>query len=224
MTPLTQMDIGLMAVTLFVMVAMNGDFRPHIPVLIKRVWKTRKGVHDAEWQHPVKPFTWQKAIRDNLSVDEVVEWREAWDSYRKRMANIREGDCPFIVDKCLLDAHRNVVRNSDGSFVLNGEWGVYESWMLDSYNALITKRNLVNSNAMRKEKSQEPAYAGKLERYADRSTRNNVMYGHKLGDRFGNPLKLDPALVGAYESANAKLENQQAILDAFVKCGWEVRD
>ena len=213
-----------MVVAFIATMTMNGDFRPHIPVLIKRSWKLRNGVHDAVWEHPVKPFTWQEAIRKNLTVDEVVDWRECWASYRKRMANIREGDCPFIVNKFLLDAHRDIVRNNDGSFVLNGEWGAYEKWMLDSYNALITKRNLVNTLEMRKQKSQEPAYARKLERYADRSTRSNVMFGHTLGDRYGNPLKLDESLVGGYESANAKLENQQDILDAFAKCGWKVRD
>jgi len=212
-----------MAVVLIAMVTMHGNSRPHIPVLMKRCWKTRKGVHDAVWEHPVKPFSWIIAERLNLTTSQVVEWRTAWASYLKRMANIRDGDCPFIVNNFLLDSHNNCVRKDDGSFVLIGEWGVYESWMLDGYNALCTKRRLLSDIESRKMRSMEPAYAHKLEKYADRSVRNNVMFGHTLGDRYGNPLNLDANLVGSYESSNAKLENQQAILDAFEKCGWGVR-
>ena len=202
----------------------SGNASPHIPVLKLKRKQRRDGSWDSEWEHPVKPFSWKLAKRENLSDDEILEWRTAWCSYRKRMNDLKPIDCPFIAKHILCDKHDEPIANGKGGYVISDEWGVYTRWTLRGY----TSRNRKVTDAeLRKMKSSEPVYGHKLEKFADASVRNNVMFGHNLGDRWGNPLEIESQLLANAREGPHKLEQQDRIsgmLKALSEKGWEVRD
>jgi hypothetical protein len=160
-----------------------------------------------------------------LTDDEIAEWRTGWYSYLTRTKHIREEECPFIANHFLIDSWGDAVREK-GRLITNTEWGCYAKWMLDAYNAKTTKSRLLGEIQTRKMMRSSPSYQHKLERFADRSTRTNVLFGHITGDRWGNPLLLKSQELANARDGIAKVQDERTsgILDALAEKGWEVRD
>lgn len=207
----------------------SGTAAPVVPVLKKTVRERKWRKHtilDATWEHPVRPFSGIVAERMKLTPEQILEWRTAWCAYRERMNNIREDECPFIAKHFLIDSWGDVVREN-GRFITNTEWGCYTKWLHEAYNAKTTRRKLVNGLALRKMKRSEPAYKHKMQRFADRTTRENVMFGHITGDRWGNPLRLASQEIAKARDGMAKVQETErvsGVLDALREKGWDVRD